>query len=332
MKLSLYLVTVFSICFLLCGCFSPSEISDGSTSYLVSSLGFEQDGENLTVIAETMVVNSEDSEAEKKRLLLKGVGKSVREALYNAEKKASRPLELSHSGAIILSKNISEKYFSDICDFCHNNNELTLSILFAASERASKILETEPQSTVAIGYEIMSIMEQRTSLEGIQYENRFYEIYSEREKPLNVVYIPYFSVNDEMLLLDGVLVYKNDEFKFSLDNEQVSLLSIARNNQKNGTLFIKDIPFKIRGCYSQINPKTQEKAEIEIKIKSDNEKLKNSIETEILKLFELSKKEKTDIFGIGNSFYNKKPKLWQKIEKDYYSFYENMNLTVKYNE
>ena len=329
MKKSVCLIFVLCLCISLCGCAKNSEISDSSTSYLVSALGFSQENGKLNILVETMVVNSEDPLAEKKRAILKGEGKNVNEALNNAQKTASRPLELSHSGAIIISENIDEKYLDNICDFCYSNKELTLSVLFVATENAETLLKTEPASTIAIGYEIISLIQQRTALDGTEYQNRFYEIESLRQKPINVIYLPLLDVSEDTFSANGVRVYKNDKYTFDLTNEQFFTLSVATDNQSKGKAVLNNKVFEIKDCYSKIVPKSTTEAQIKIDLKTNNSEYKKEIKSKILELFEFSKSENTDIFGIGNSYYNKNKKAWKKIKDNYYEIYKNLELTVK---
>ena len=77
MKKLLFLIIVLPLFF--CGCADTEMLSGENPEYMISSLGFEKKEDEIFVFMEALVINSEDTSAEKKLILLKGKGKAILE-------------------------------------------------------------------------------------------------------------------------------------------------------------------------------------------------------------------------------------------------------------
>lgn len=175
-KLCLILITVF-ISALFCGCDSMWTTSN-SHKYLISALGFDIDRE-IKITAEAVAVNSEDSEGTK-RLLIEGTGKTPEEALNSAKDKATHPFDLSHCGVIILSSQAKKQYFDQICDYLYDTDEITFSAYLVTALNSEKMLKAEPLSSIAVGYDIMSILQKEKKNK--DYKNSLYQVVAVKEK------------------------------------------------------------------------------------------------------------------------------------------------------
>lgn len=194
MKKALFIGLIFSI--FLCGCSGQGSVMRERPEYTISSLGFESENGRITVLMEAVVINSEDTEAEKKLLLLEGSGKTVKEGAENAEKQAVQPVNLSHCGVIVLGKGITEAKLTEICEYCYNRDEINLSAFFIAAQSAKELLSQKPVASIAMGYDIMSRLESLKERSGREYKNRFYQIEAQRYRKNPKYDIP--------LLKDGV--------------------------------------------------------------------------------------------------------------------------------
>lgn len=332
MKRLLIYITVTALIFSCLGsCTVSRSFSSLTHEYLVSALGFDQNGEELTVALEAVIVNAEDTNAEKKNELLTGNGSSLQEALSAASKKAAQPIELSHCAVAVIGKSVSAERFGEICDYLYNERQITLSILLVCTESAAKLLSSETVSSVAVGYDIMSMAAQQSKLTGIDYKNRFYELESKRKNQINVIALPFFEVTQEEYFLDGIILFKNNAAALKLDSTQTSVYALATDSQGAGSILIDDKQYNIESAYTVCEMSDSKTPEIrlitELKIDAE-EQVKEIIEAKIEELFVLSQQKKLDIFGIGNILYHKERDFFGKIENKYDSFYKNMELTV----
>ena len=192
----------------LCGCSFETAGSGESHRYLIASMGFDRDGDSLTATVEAVAVNSEDNEG-KKRILINGSGEKAESAMNAAEKKATQPFNLSHCGVIVLGKNLSAEDFADICDYCYDTDEITFSVYMVCAENAAELLKPEAISSVAAGYDIMSVMRKVGENSGVKFQNSLYRVtamdYSGRES----IKLPFFTLSDGYRITDRFAVFEN---------------------------------------------------------------------------------------------------------------------------
>lgn len=176
------IVIILLIILCLCGCSGEKPLTGETPEYMISSLGFSEKDGMITVFMEAIVINSEDTDAQKKLVLLEGSGNTVKQGAENAEKKAVQPVNLSHCGIIVLEEGIKRESFLEICEYCYDRDEINLSAFFISSPDVKRLLSEEPTASVSVGYDIMNRLESQKELSGREYKNRFYQIEAQKEK------------------------------------------------------------------------------------------------------------------------------------------------------
>lgn len=196
------LVAAVSLCLSLCGCSHKRMLAGSGAEYIISAMGFDREGDKLTVVLEAVITNSEDADADKKISLLKGTGKNTDAAFAEALKSATETVILSHLGAVVIGNGVSAENFKEISDWFYHKRDTTLSTFFVSTENAEKLLSCETVSSVAVGYDIVGMLEQNSSETGINYKNRFFQIESAYKNKTDTVALPYFSVDDKSFRLE----------------------------------------------------------------------------------------------------------------------------------
>lgn len=210
-KLSVCLVAVF-LCCMLAGCSFTSGSAGNDRRFMVTSLGFSENGDNITLTAEIVTVNSESAEREPSPQVLSCTAKDIPAALDGIADSLSRPMLLEHCGVIVIDTALSAERFGEISDYCFKENRITLSAYMLAADDPAVLLEGEPVSSVAVGYDIMGIIGQKTKTGKIKFENRYFEIEGRREMGEQVFTMPYFLRTEDGVTLDGLAVFEGDKF------------------------------------------------------------------------------------------------------------------------
>lgn len=315
----------------LTGCSAAESFSTIAHEYLVSALGFDQNGDEITAFFETVVINSEDASAEKKNELLSGSGYDIDTALRHAADKATETLELSHCAAVVISESVDKEKIKEIFEFLSKEKSITLSIILISTENAGELLSCETISSVAVGYDIMNMQQANTRISGINYKNRFFELEAARKKDIKTFTLPYFKVTIGEYFIDGMTVYKEDSAVMRLDNQESSVYAIATDSQGKGILNFSDRQINVESVKTDcvlkgdIAPKIV--LEAEIKTESGKE-AEYEIKESIKNLFSASQELEVDLFSIGNIIERKKNDFYLKIKKDYYGFYKTAELEV----
>lgn len=329
--LSFFLILIM-LCSL-CGC-SLRKSSFSTHEYMISALGFEEENEKIKVMFEAIIVNQEDTTAEKELKIIEGSGKTIYQAVDNANKKVSQPLMLSHCAVALIESGVSEKRFEEICDYCYSEPDITLSVMFAACDDVKKLLSSEAISSIAVGFDIISLIEHQSLRTGVIYKNRLYEIQSKKSKPFNTFALPRLQNTDKGYFLSGVTVFLDYTERSRLDSTSTQLYAILTDSQTQSEAFVTDKKTEIENLnvsYDfEFNNALEIKMTVDIKTSADEKNIQNKLKSMLIEEFNTSKKSGADIFAFGNLLEHFDKKIWNSVKNDYINFYKNSILTVKF--
>ena len=91
------------------------------------------------------------------------------------KKQTTQKLLLSHCGVLVMGENLTESQINEIYEFCFNERDITLSARVVVTENAKQLLQTKPVSSIAVGYDILGLIEQYSKKDK-QIKNRYFEI------------------------------------------------------------------------------------------------------------------------------------------------------------
>lgn len=319
------------LCVLLCGCSLKARGRQKGLEAIVSSVGFDCIDDRIFMYIETVGVNSEDSEADRKLILTEGSGKNLAVAYEQANKNSVRPFMFSHCAVAVIGENVTAKRMREICRFLYNKDEINLSLRFIYTKSAKELLSCDTVGSVTVGYDLSDALEKLTDYSGTDFENRFYEVESARKNAVNIFSLPRFRVEEKSYSADGSVIFKNDEPVMILDSSQTQILAFLTDNQKKGQILFNNRAYavdsvKVKHRFS-FDERLKTSLTVNLKLSGD-ENPKQQIAEEIKELFISSKLKGADIFMLGNKIEKKERKLWSKIEHGYYSIYKNSQLAV----
>ncbi len=332
MKRFFLLLLAFCLIFSLCGCSLKETVSHHRQEYIVSAIGFDSENALLQLSLEAIIINTENADAEKELKLIKGSGKTVTEAMTDALKTTSQPLMLSHCATVVIGETVDRRHFSEIMNFCRSKEKITLSAMLISTANAAKLLSCKALSSVAIGYDVISMTEQLSEHTGILFKNRIYEVESAKERQIKTFAIPYFEVNGESYSYGGLSIFNNGEPITKLDSENASIYSVITDNQSNGKAIINGEEISIESSYAvcdfEAGSRLKTILKLELKLAHSDSEKNELIKQKIQSLFKLSKELNTDIFGFGNILYHKQKTAWDTFKENYPKHYKNSVLTV----
>lgn len=195
-------LTVLCLC-LLCGCKSSRSVISENGRFLVSAIGIDTENKDMKVTVEAIVVNSQDTEQSPKACVFEGSDTAFSKALENAVSKSAKPLDFSHCAVVVFGEKTEETAKNDVYKFCLENKQITVSVGFAKTENANKILKLKPISEIAVGYEMAVMLETAFTENKTAFNNRFFEIENARLKGEKAKTLPFFKIKDDMFYLKG---------------------------------------------------------------------------------------------------------------------------------
>lgn len=193
----LKLCLCISVIVLLSGC-NNWELNDNG-KYIVSAIGIDKSQNDYVLSVEAVVVNSEDSERDIENLVFDGVSSTLEKAWVKAVEKSAKPLSLSHCAVVVLGQSIKSSDLEKIIEFCIKKEDLTVSVGFIRCFTAKEILSQKPFSSVAVGYDIASILETQYTQNKKSFNNRLYEIYGTK----NIDGLPLFKIAEKRVSFGG---------------------------------------------------------------------------------------------------------------------------------
>lgn len=332
MKKILGLILCICLVFALCGCSARETISSDKQEYIVASLGFDKRDGKYAMFMESIVVNTEDMNADKQNIILEGIGESIEEAYSQIISKITQPLSLGHNAVTVIGRSVDAEMFKEILNYCSENKELNIGSMLIFTESAEKLLASKPISSVAVGYDLMSMLEVSEEETGQSIENRLYEVRSKTQKPFKIFSLPHIAVNGEEFSIDGLTVFEDYGEICLLSTEEAGLYFLVTDRVSRGELVIEGRKTTINFSKTTYDFSLEEnlviRVNMRLKLTGGNSFLKKKTE-------EFIKQQKTlgrDIFGFSNIIEKQNPKLWRKIKNNYTEYFKNSKIEVRVNE
>lgn len=304
----------------LSGCSAKEAIASDKQEYIVSSIGFDNSNGNIKMIIEAIVVNTDDLKEEKESRIIASEGENPDEAYSNIISKITQPLSLGHNAVTVIGESVTPEQLDLIFEFLKETSQINIATMLIFSESAEELLSVKAISSVAVGYDIMSMIEVSEEKRGTVFKNRLYEAVALNNKPMKTFWIPYIGLEKEEISIKGLAVFKENKVIRFLNNEQAMAFSLITDSLTRGEIVVSGKKIRTQYCKVTYDFDT-EKIEVNVRLKAEGDK--EIIKNETKKLL-----QNEDIFGIGNIIYQKKPKLWGKIKNDYAQYYKKAEKTV----
>ena len=190
----------------LCSCASVYGYGEPEDKLTVSALGFDGDGESISVVARSAV---------DERIFI-GEGESVDGAMSHIKGADEKGLELSHLALVVVGDGIGDTEMKEILDFCLRNGDVSVGVSFAAAHSARELLSS-PEGD---GSRLASAIREGKDGSGYTKGCRFYEIGNAILDKGEGYHLPYFSPWEGGYTLDGLKVYTSRGSSVRLDRSE----------------------------------------------------------------------------------------------------------------
>ena len=332
MKKVLGLIFCVLLVLFLCGCSAGEAISSDKQEYIVASLGFDKKDSKYAMFLEAIVVNTEDMNADKQNIVLQGAGESIEEAYSQIICKITQPLSLGHNAVTVIGRSVDSRMLKEILNYCSENNELNIGTMLVSADSAEKLLECESISSVAVGYDLMSMLEVWEEETGQLIENRLYEVKGKTQKTFNVFSLPYVEVKEKEFSLEGLDVFENYEEICHLNTEEAGLFFLVTDRVSRGEFVIEDIKTTIKFSKTTYDFSLEENLVIRVNMRLKSKGNSSLLKKKTEEFIGYQKNSGRDIFGFSNIIEKQNPKLWSKIKNEYMKYYKNSEIEVRVNE
>ncbi len=245
MRKGLGFLCAFCLCILLCSCGDIGGIAQDDRKFMVSAIGFDEDGENIKTSLELIVINGENYDSAAETRVIGASGKTIEKTLDQIASSLTKPMLLNHCGIIAIGAGIDKDRFAEICDYAFYDERITLSAYMVTADDCETLLDGKPEASVAVGYDMMGIIEQESAQSGVAYNSRFFEVEEQREDGKKSFSLPHFVREKDRITADGMTVFYEDTQIRRLTTEESALYALITGELRKGTVNIGAGDYKI---------------------------------------------------------------------------------------
>jgi hypothetical protein len=165
---------------------------------VVTAIGFDVDGELLTVTVQLSEAGGEEIRA------ISGTGRSIDAAISAISASETRTLEVSHLAIVALGRGVDRSWFEGIVDFCKRNEEIPISAMLVSTSDARALLSLPDTS----GYKLTGIITSERESSSLGVEARLYKVLNTILSDDPVFFLPHFAANGDGFELYGGKIFR----------------------------------------------------------------------------------------------------------------------------
>ncbi|WP_181884578.1 Ger(x)C family spore germination protein [Neobacillus piezotolerans] len=320
---------------------------------IVNTIGFDsyKDGQLRSTV---LYPDYTKSKSQENIQIRKTRGKTTSMLLYRTNEQSKNPIELSKIQVIVFGEDFAKKGIGHIIDTVFNNPMIATDIHTAVvTPSARKYLETmKKYGSLAIA-DTINQNYQTSSLPRTNLHIFLNNYYGHGRDP----YMPILKHGTEKnVYVNGVALFKDDQFKVSLDNNQFFFLGLLdeykhmgyhelpiKKGSKKGTFVLRTMKNKPEWLNIKPGPEPEVDLSLSLNVvireypdwidlhhKKDitllERTIRSNMKSEIAKLIEICKKNEVDPLGLGDRF-RARDRNWEE-KKFYKEQYKNLKVNI----
>lgn len=242
------ILPVFILLLFLSGCSVNADYIEPEDRVIVSAIGIQNSQNNILLTLETVDISTNSNEDAYSTKILTGVGKTVYQAVADAENKAYGEVLFSQCPVILIDTGITAQQLNGIWDYCLESENISLAVRLLVTYDPYSVLN-DNNTKKALGYEIMNLLEYGDEVSGVTKYDTFVTIVNLRNNDSFVYRIP-FLTNTDGINIGGAAVFQNDRLTFIADLPEAQLLQTMCGSLKNCTLICEDSVIDVKKTYT----------------------------------------------------------------------------------
>lgn len=229
-------ISIFLALFLLltfCGCRGYREADN---CYIVTAMGFDKKDDYKATVE---IIDAGSNESKKTPVIETyiGKGKTPQEAVFSLNNQISKTLIFDHCSAVVIGKNVGKNGIESIIKYARELKELNFSVYFFITENAEKLFKNSKSSAAAKGFEIAGNVRETTKDTGINYQNKYYQVYKAFRS--NEYYtLPNLTLKNKKIIISGQAIYKKTTHVMNINGKDSLMYSFVKNSNDGGKIYI----------------------------------------------------------------------------------------------
>ena len=327
---------------------------------IVLGVGIDYDSSKDNVLLTTQIVKTEEFEGGKRFFNITQAGKSMLEAVSNADNEANRVLYVAHNQIVVIGRQAAEKGIFDYMDYFFRDDEARYDVGMVMTEmKAGEILDKATNLGSIPSQEITVLLENQVTMSACP-RLELLEFAMEANSTFKASVMPIigisqknpetekvqFEVTGSGVFNDGKLIYtmNRDETRgylwgigeinkgeIMLSDVNVDILESSTNfeariegNSEKKLILTFDID--VEGNLGEVaKPKEQNTEELREISKACEELITDQLSHVLIQSFENG----CDIFGASDYLFRHKYKKWKRVENNWQMLYKNATFEIK---
>lgn len=360
-RLGLFLSLVLSVA-MLAGCWNRKEVNQ---IIFASAAGIEKKGNQVKLTVQYLRPSKKDQvKVKAEALTLTTQGETLFEGLRLMNTRLSRKGFWSHASAIVLSEEIAKEGILSHLSFFRRDHELRGDLVIFVADKPEQLLRSAPNIEAVLAQELKDTAKGGMKFEGISLFSTIHEVSKMLYSSSPYAVLTHVTLNEKTgkFRLDGLSFFRKDRMVGTFKGKDaagwnwitgnitstiIPLPCEKRKKKPTANLSVEII--KATSKLEVVEENDNLTLKVKIKAKSNvgengcNVDLKK--EEEFIKLGKLASEEikeliermldyaqntiKTDIFGFGSAYYQKHPRKWKKISRDWNEHFSKAKREVK---
>ncbi len=288
----------------------------------VLSLGFDFDGKDYTLTAETVEAQSGGSNSIS-AVVAEGVNLDAAFGLLSA--KSPRPLSFSHTAAVVLGHGITMQKADEIRVLLTSKNEFPLSCVTVFADSAKEFLTAKGDDNEPVGLLLQNLLRQKSETTGIGGHSTLFEISTALLQPVRIFALPAVVEGDGNFEIGELCIVSEALGAVMLSYDESLAYTLIRNVFDGGEIFFGRELIKADKTSVKLNPKTENgrlKLVFTVRAKSGAEAVAKILESTL-------QNSERDLFGIEGEIYKTDSKLYNTIRDDYERYFKEKIIEVR---
>jgi spore germination protein KC len=295
-------------------------------------------------------------------LVRSATGVTIADAMSKLQEKMPRHIFWGHTSIFIFQEKVAMKGISKHVDFIIRHPQLReRSLLFISKQKAKDLLALIPPLERDLAVVLRELESQKMGME-VTVED-YAEMLISESGDTAVPWIKRLPPQkgkgkmDTIAYIAGTSIFKKDKMIGKINQSATRGVLWLRNEVELATVTVQPreakgyVSFSLQNATTKLVPKIENgkwtmrlKADAEADIiqnttpldvtkpaivQSLQQQLKKEVENKVnLAILRVQKDMKADIFGFGNAFYRKYPRVWKKEKKRWNQIFPNIEVTV----
>lgn len=308
--------------------------------FIVAGIGIDYNNNQFEVTYE--IYEEKDGQTTELSSIIKsGKGEVISHAINEMTLQMNKQPYLNHCSVIIINENVLKEKFSETMNYLLHDVRIRSAcyVMVTTKQSAKEIFQKSEEQNKVIAYDLYKHFDKKENLLSKWTDSKFNKILNDKVNINGNVIVPVIEYENECDI-NGAFIIKNDNSYIECNSDEIYIFQIFNKclsegllNQNNKYLYLKQINSNYTYKDNSIKLNVEMKVLSYDYINSSEEEqyinqLKESLNTDIIKVFNKYTSLGFDPFSIYKNLENHHLDKYQNIKEEYNIFLQKLELQI----